>query len=497
MPAACRLPSTRAHLLQFRHMRPSRFVVVLLGALALASTARAQEDELVVPPPPAEATAPPPAAPAPLLAGVPLDVVVGPLLGAAEADLAAGRAALALARAAVVASVLPEGVPLRVRAEGMTLLARQRMPQGATAPSQDEIYAPMIAQADLELRAGQPQLALPRLDFVLGRLPAGSPLSARAQQLRAYAATMLGGPPAAPAAAAPGAPLVAPPPVVAPAPPPDDGRRGTGEIVELYITAAAAGAITGAYIPFVASNATAAATTYILTTLAGAGVFAVGVLTLDLTMALPSGVPPTISASIRFGVAHGMLGMGLYLHAPGIDDGDVAFTLAWGGTMAGALVGLGVGFGLTPTVQEERLVESVGIWGAALGTYVAMLTDFRDGTASLALTLGGLDVGLLAGMVMTAIGAVPSTRRTLFLDLGFVAGSAIGALLPSLYFAIEEDTFVWYPIGIGALAGSIGGWLLTFFLTEGLDARAPAQSPVALGVAPLEGGAALTASGSF
>ncbi len=473
-------------------MRPPGFVVALLGALVLASPARAQEEELVVPPPPAEATAPPTPPPAPLAQGVPLDVVVGPLLAAAEADLSAGRAALALARSAVVASVLPEGVPLRVRAEGLTLLARQRMPQGATAPAQDEVYAPLIAQADLDLRAGQPQVALPRLDFVLGRLPAGSPLAARAQQLRAYAASMLGAPPPPPLAAP--AP-VAPPPAAPP--PPSDGSRGTGEIVELYISAALAGAITGAYIPFVASDDTAVPTTYVLTSLAGAGVFAVGVLTLDLTMTLPSGVPPTISASIRFGIAHGMLGMGLYLAAPGINDGDVAFSLAWGGSIAGALVGLGVGFGLTPTVAEERLVESVGIWGAALGTYVAMLTDYRDVTAGLALTLGGLDVGLLAGIVMTALGAVPSARRTLFLDLGFVAGSAIGALLPSLYFLIEEDPFVWYPIGIGALAGSIGGWLLTFFLTEGLDAHEPAQSPVSLGVAPLEGGAALTASGSF
>ncbi|MCZ7677323.1 MAG: hypothetical protein M5U28_00495 [Sandaracinaceae bacterium] len=289
---------------------------------------------------------------------MPLDVVVGPLLAAAEADLSAGRAALALARSAVVASVLPEGVPLRVRAEGLTLLARQRMPQGATAPAQDEVYAPLIAQADLDLRAGQPQVALPRLDFVLGRLPAGSPLVARAQQLRAYAASTLGAPPPPPLAAP--AP-VAPPPAAPP--PPSDGSRGTGEIVELYISAALAGAITGAYIPFVASDDTAVPTTYVLTSLAGAGVFAVGVLTLDLTMTLPSGVPPTISASIRFGIAHGMLGMGLYLAAPGINDGDVAFSLAWGGSIAGALVGLGVGFGLTPTVEEERLVESVGIWG--------------------------------------------------------------------------------------------------------------------------------------
>lgn len=393
--------------------------------------------------------------------------------------------------------MLPEGVPLRVRAEGLRLLARQRMPERAASPPPDEVYAPMVAQAELDLRAGQPQVALPRLDFVLGRLPAGSPLEARARDLRAHAASMLGVAPPPPSAAPPSA---SPPPELPGAPEPArDGHRGTTEIVDLYISAAAVGALTGGWIPFVASGNTATTATYILTTAAGAGLLAVGVLTLDLTTQLASGVPTTIASSIRFGIAHGLLTMGLYLATPasGLHDDELAFTLLWGGAMTGTVVGLGVAFGLTPTVREARFVESMGYWGAALGTYAAMLTDYADVSAGLALTLGDLDLALVAGMILASVGALPSTERTLWLDLGFAIGAGIGALIPGLYFATEEGAqLVYYPFGIGMLIGSVGGWLLAYLFTEERGASGP-EPPVAIGIAPLEGGAALAANGSF
>ncbi len=477
-------------------MRRACLLLLFVSGVAFDVPARAQDD-LVVPPPPTDTGPPPPSPAAPLVGGVPLDFLVAPLVDAAEADLSAGRAALALARTALVASVLPEGVPLRVRAEGLRLLAHQRMPQGAQGPAIDEVYAPMIAQAELDLRAGQPQLALPRLDFVLGRLPPGTPLIARAQQLRAHAASLLAAPAPQPVAPpiAPLPPAAVPPGNAPPQPTAQGDHRGTGEAVELYISAAAAGAITGGYIPFAASNNTATGATYILSTVAGAGVFAIGVLTLDLTMQLPSGVPPTISSSIRFGIAHGVLAMGLYFATPGDHDGTTAFTLTWSGAMAGTLVGLGVGFGLTPSVREERFVESTGYWGAALGTYIAMLTGFEDTTTSLSLTWGGLDIGLLTGIVLASIGAIPSTRRTHWIDLGFVVGSGVGALIPSLYFAYSEEPVVWPAYGVAMLLGSVSGWLLTYFLTEGMDA--PEAPPVSVGLAPIDGGAALSLSGSF
>ncbi len=267
----------------------------LLGLALLASVAEAQDAGaagLAVPPPPgAPVGASPPSAPT--FRGVPLDFLVGPLLMAAEEDLTAGRVPLAMARASIVASVLPADLPLRVRADGMRLIAAQRMPESPSEPPADEVLAPMIVQSELDLRAAQPQVALARLDFVLARLPTGSPLFTRARQLRGVAASRLGVAPP-PAASVP----VAAPPALPSAPRHDDGRRGTGEIVELYITAAGLGALTGGYLPFVTTNGGASGTTYVFTTLAGAGLFAVGVLSLDLTMRLPSGVPPTISASI-------------------------------------------------------------------------------------------------------------------------------------------------------------------------------------------------------
>jgi hypothetical protein len=489
-------------------MRVRGALVAVAVCFAWIPEAGAQDESLTVPPPPTQESAPPqaqPPPPQPVPGAVPMDVVLAPLLAAAEQDVAASRPALALARARIVAEVLPEGVPLRVRADGLRLLAEQRAGADTAAPPADEVYAPLVVQAEFEMRSGQPLLALPRLEFALARLPAQSPLAARAIELRRMAASMLGAGPPAPV------PVYVPPPVIAerPAPPaePDDGidHRGGGEIVELFITVGMLGALTGAYIPFVATNGEASALTYTLTMLAGAGLFFVGALSIDLTERIPSGVPPTIASSIRFGFANGVLAFALYDLEDGASsrDPNVEFSLVWGGAMIGTLAGFGLGFGLTPTVREERFVESAGLWGGALGTYVALMAEgfssANDPRIGVALMMGGLNLGLFAGGVVAALGAMPSTARTLWTDLGFIGGSGVGAIIPLLIYSYMNEPLEGPALGVGMAIGGVGGWLLTFFLTESLDREeAPAEEPrVSLSLAPLERGAALTAAGMF
>jgi hypothetical protein len=459
----------------------ARWIVIAL--LVVGSRAQAQQAEEVIPPPPPEAPSP-------------AEMVVAPLLEAAEQDLAANRVPLALARTTAVAEVLPEGLPLRVRAEGMRLIAQQRMPTelAPPSPSVEEVFAPLVAQAELDVRGGQPELALARIDLALSRLPPGAPLTLRAQALRNVAMQAFSAPPP---------PMFVPPPMPAPLPPPpprDPNERGTGERIELYISAGVFGAVTGAWLSYLASNDTATPVTYGLTIIAGAGLLAVGVLSLDLTMNIPSGVMPTIASSIRFGFAHGLLAMGMYVADSLEDDGPTMFSLVWGGAAVGTLTGLAVGFGATPTVREERFVESMGFWGAGLATSVAMLTSYEDPLAGLALSMIGLDAGLLAGIAMAAAGVTPSTARTLWMDLGFFAGTGLGIAIPfaiASYMNVSPDL---WTIGLGMALGSVAGWLTTFLLTMSMDDADPAQpaQPVAhFGVAPLEGGAALTASGAF
>jgi hypothetical protein len=470
-------------------MRCSVCACWVVAALLLPQVACAQEEAPVheldsVPVPPTQAT------PMPLVQGVPVDLAIAPLLATAEADLAAGRRELALARAQLAAEVLPEHAPLRIRADGLRLLAAQRV-GAAPAPPSDEVLVPLVAQADLDLRAAQPQLALARLELALSRLPAGSPLATRAAQLHRVAASMLG---IAPPQAAPPT-FFAPPPA---APPRDDGRRGVGEIVELYIMAAGLGVLTGAYLPFVISDGTASGTTYLFSMLAGGALLSVATLTLDLVARLPSGLPPTVSSSIRFGLGHGLLTSAIYASDTVGADGSTAFSLVWGGTVLGALTGFAVGAGLTPTVAEARFVESTGYWGAALGGFTAMmLTELGDATAAWATMLALMDAGLLIGAVMTGFGAIPSTRRTLFLDLGVLIGAGVGSLVPAFYYVYADQPVEAAPFGAAMLLGSLAGWIVTYLVTDGMDAARSEATPVQIGLAPREGGGALTASGTF
>lgn len=166
--------------------------------------------------------------------------------------------------------------------------------------------------------------------------------------------------------------------------------------------------------------------------------------------------------------------------------------------MLGAAVGLGVGLGLTPSVAEARFVESAGFWGLALGLYASMLSELEDPTTVGGLMLGGLDLALATGIALAALGIAPPLGRTLWMDLGFLIGTGVGALIPSLYFVYQDEPIVWSAYGAGMMLGSIAGWVLAYFLTDGWEERRRDEEPVVhLGLAPLEGGAALTASGLF
>lgn len=497
-PGGCAQPSEHGKVWRVSTRRLAVWAVAIVATFAifvrLAPRALAQDedlDEVPIPPPPSTTELPSPVPPS--VAGVPLDLLTWPLLAAAEADLGAGRAAVALARAAIVAEALPEGLPLRVRADGLRLLAMQRLRAGETAPAADVVLAPLIVQAEHDVRAGQLQMALARLDFALVRIPADSALATRARALRA--------------SISPGSDLTPPPaPVAAPSPatahaeaPPaqNDGRRGTGEIVELYITAGAFGGLTGVYVSYLVSERSATLGTYTLTGLTGAALFAVGVLSLDLTEPFPSGVPPAISASIRAGLLNGVLALAMYESAvpPAADDPNLSFSLAWGGAAIGLATGLAVGFGLTPTVAEARFVESAGLWGIGLGTYVALLTEFRDGAVASGIALAGLDAGLIAGLVLAALELLPPVRRTLFMDLGFLIGSGVGALLPGLYYMSSNAPLEAPVFGVGMLIGSIGGWALATALTHGMaETDAP---PVTLALSPMEGGAVVGMQGAL
>lgn len=266
--------------------------------------------------------------------------------------------------------------------------------------------------------------------------------------------------------------------------------------MELYITGALFGALTGSFIPTVAAD-TVSATTYTLTSLNGAGLLAVGVYLLDLSADLRTGVAPTVSSSIRIGFANGMLAWALAAEAT-TPNASEAISLVWGGAALGAATGLAVGFGLEPTVRDARFVESAALWGGVLGSSAALIMDGVAPLGQFALMMAAMDGGLIAGILAAAMDAHPSTNRTLFLDLGFLVGTGVGALLPCLYYMSQQRAIQARAVGTGIAIGSVAGWLLTFVLTDRLDggrSADPDPADVRVGLAPLEHGAALSIGG--
>lgn len=277
----------------------------------------------------------------------------------------------------------------------------------------------------------------------------------------------------------------------------DPQRVGGGEWAELWLTSALFGAMTGGWVVFIDSpnDATAAA---IVAPGIGAAIAMGATLTLELACVfdrvvwergdrplLQSGGPPAISTGFRLGLANGLLAMGIDI-VGGATGGARITTWPWAASATGLTTGLIVALTARPDVDEVRFVESAALWGGALGTFAAMMTSYDDAMVGVALSLVGLDVGVLAALVTAGIGAAPVLHLTTRLDVGFVGGAGLGAFLVSLgYFAVAEDPSL-VALGVAAAIGGVAGWLM--FLLAGEDAPS-VPSSVSPTIAPSAGGA--------
>lgn len=478
--------------------------------------------------------------------------VLLPLQIAAEADTAAARYSLAIARARLVLESAA-ATTLRVRAQSVTLVATEAL--GAAAPSTeplDLVLEPLIVAVSREIEAGHDALALAHLDFVLERAPADGTLAASARALR----DVIAGPRAAAVVETSPPPVVVVPLPVAPvasvavvrAPeyveaevetaepaepvvPRDPTRRGDGEVVELAITAGLFGAYTGFWIPFASGleggsgrDAGAANTVYSLGILAGGALFALGAIGLDSGDGLRTGVAPAMSTGLRLGTLTGFLLWGATdrMLSPTVQCSSIggsscaeqragwtertAFPFALG--LSGLLAGAVVGYGLNPTTEQVRFVELQGtLWGGLIGimlSAVAQQGDADDVPRGMGITAGGLAAGVLATAIMSGVGMRMSQSRAWLMTAGLAVGAVAAALVSTIVNGATGEWAAW-PItfgGIGAVT-SVAGLVVAGILTDGMDAPRAAHASEGPSIdirptlAPLDGGGMVGVTGTF
>lgn len=480
-------------------------VVVLFG---WASSASAQ---VVPPPPPAYASA-----------SIGLDVVLEPLVTAAEADVASGRYAMALGRTQAVLSEAPASSAVHVRAEGLALLARQRLgDQPAGTVAADEAYAPLVAAASDDVTASRFDLARARLGWVLLRVPADGALAVRAHAIGAALEQRASSPVAttSPAIRVPpsGAVWATPAlPSTARQPSADPTRRTDAEIVDLYVTGGLMGVYLGSWI-LVGTDALNgmssrdAELTLAGTMLAGAGVMTLATFALDQIDHGPrAGQPSAIAGGMRFGFVLAGLTLGTLVQDHGSWGTAEHFDALGIGLLGGATIGAILAYTANPHPSQTQFTQATGVWGAMLGAelgaLIAPLAFPNSGATTerwqtgFGLPLGGLSVGLATGLLLSAAHEHFSARRSWLTTLGLVCGTAGGTLIWMLVSAGERWTFDLPTWGGIAGVGGLGGLILAAALTGGDRGSRDWEDetpPPQLSIAPTTGGATIGVNGTF
>jgi hypothetical protein len=263
-------------------------------------------------------------------------------------------------------------------------------------------------------------------------------------------------------------------------------------VIELYITAVSYGIYLGFWIPFAAGlEATSGSTGsgenlgYSLAMLAGGGLMALAVAGLDSGDGMRTGVAPSMSVGLRYGLGMGFLMWGALDNVlTSVDSFDrVTFrardtrpgfiertALPMGFGLGGLVLGAAIGFGASPSTDHVRFVETGGIWGTAVGFLAALAVSPPESAQGFGITAAGLATGVLTTALIASTGLQISPRRSWFLTLGLLAGTAAGAIVPLIATA-GTGGFSVQIFGAVAAATSIAGLVAAYLLTEGMDER--------------------------
>ena len=167
------------------------------------------------------------------------------------------------------------------------------------------------------------------------------------------------------------------------------------------------------------------------------------------------------SAAIATGATWGAASAGLIGDAATGTDSQA--NDVWKYVAAGGLVGLGGGVlygrAVDPSVEDMAMVDSLSVVGAGLGLCIAAGMEPPESEAFSLNALFGGAAGLAAGLIL-APRVDLSMRRTLFLDLGAIAGAA--AVWGLVYPLMKDDTT--------RDDEQIAGWLSTATLAGGVGA---------------------------
>lgn len=441
-----------------------------------------------------------------------------PLLTAAEDDCAAEQLGACRSRAELVLAHAPERSAVRVRARG--LLAITEGTAGTLGP--DEALEPLLVAVE-RAAAAHDRAALERYAAALRLLCAtgplcaeGSPLLARLSAAEASAASEPAGstlvPPgyATSPIPAPGPgptyePEEPPPGTEEPTEPLGYHRRDDGELVDLYIMSAAAGAGFTGYLFAVNGWATDLARgeegrVYAVATVLGGGAFLLLPFGLDqIDHGMPAGAPAAIAMGLRFGLGIGGLSVGL---ANGDVRGDDIGHLLMGTTLAGGLLFGSIAYLTLPHPSQVQMIQNTGLWGGAIGGFLALAVvpnvDRDGGQIGSGLGLLGLGGGLLTGSILSGLDLHMSGGRSWLGSLGMVSGAGAGMLVYLLIGGLSGE-FDPTIAGVSGLIGSLGGLTTALILTEGHEGevRFPDGVTVGASVAPLDGGGMATLSGTF
>lgn len=275
-------------------------------------------------------------------------------------------------------------------------------------------------------------------------------------------------------------------------------RRTTGEMAVLYIDGVLYGLGSGGYVAVLTEADSL--TAIILPCLGLAGVTAGGLYLYDSRNRLGYGVPRSISAGLRLGLLDGALWT-LWNEETGSDWGaKTAVSVVWAATTLGGVAGGLIGEYVGATPGAASMVESAGLWGAALGgMWTFAVTEQLDGVDSEAAWLLSAAISVNVAAATGALIAAefePSTSRVRYLDLGGLSG---GVLVGGLYLAFAdrdvEGSVLAATTGLGIAAGLGTAWWFTRdmdrepFLDDPLDAQ--------LSIVPTPDGAMLGLSGRF